>query len=189
MKLVFLDRDGVLNEMVVDQEHGTIDSPLSPTQVKLRAEAIPALKRLQSAGFELRIATNQPAAAKGKTTKKNLEAVHEHIINTLSQAGIQIAGSHICFHRAEDTCECRKPKPGMLLEGLKKHPGIKAANCWFIGDGLTDIKAGQAAGVKTAFLAAKKSDIFRVLDSEGVNPDIWENSLSSLVDKILGEKS
>lgn len=186
--IVFLDRDGVLNEMVVDPEHGTIDSPLVVAQVKIREEAPDALKRLYDAGYELRIATNQPAAAKGKTTKRNLEAVHELVLAYSQSKGAKISGSHICFHRNEDKCECRKPKPGMLLEGIKANKDVKPSDCWFIGDGITDVKAGKAAGVKTAFLAAKKSDIFTVLGAEEIKPDIWENSLSTIVDRILGEK-
>jgi len=81
--LVLLDRDGVLNALVVDPEHGTADSPLHPSQVRLLPGVPEALARLTRAGFVLRIVSNQPAAAKGKTTRANLEAVHEKVVSLL----------------------------------------------------------------------------------------------------------
>src|SRR5688572_15011046 len=96
-KLIVLDRDGVLNRMVLNAEHGVIDSPMHPSQVSVD-ESVPAsLRALQDAGFTFVIATNQPAAAKGKTTMANLQAVHAEVLRLAQAKGAVILASYICF--------------------------------------------------------------------------------------------
>src|SRR5260370_22613455 len=107
--LILLDRDGVLNRVVVDPEHGTIDSPLHPDQVDVFPWVPEALLRLQRAGFGLAIVSNQPAASKGKTTRENLERVQARVLAEAQRAGARIASSHLCFHRSEYGCSRRKP--------------------------------------------------------------------------------
>src|SRR5262245_63105420 len=114
--LILLDRDGVLNAMVVDPDHGTIDSPLRADQVALLPGVADAVARLSAVGYRLAVVTNQPAAAKGKTTRSSLEEVHEAVLRGACAKGGRIHSSHVCFHRAEDGCSCRKPKPGLLEE-------------------------------------------------------------------------
>src|SRR5271154_4103409 len=99
--LILLDRDGVLNRMVVDLEHGTVDSPLHPEQVELLPGVPEALARLSAANFTLAVVSNQPAAAKNKATRGNLEAVHEAVLTAACRLGGRISSSHICFHRSE----------------------------------------------------------------------------------------
>src|SRR4051794_24300103 len=81
--LIILDRDGVLNALVIDSEHGTIDSPLHPSQVQMIPGIPETLARLQHLGYVLAIASNQPAAAKGKTTQENLEKTHAVILQKI----------------------------------------------------------------------------------------------------------
>ncbi|MGK5086335.1 HAD-IIIA family hydrolase [Bdellovibrionota bacterium FG-2] len=121
--LILLDRDGVLNRVVVDPEHGTIDSPLHPSQVELITGVPEALARLTQAGYALAIVTNQPSAAKGKTTRKNLEDTHQAVLAAAQSQGGVIQSSHICFHRSEDQCACRKPKTGLLEAAIEAHGG------------------------------------------------------------------
>jgi histidinol-phosphate phosphatase family protein len=183
--LLILDRDGVLNEMVVDPEHGTIDSPLHPSQVRLKKDAVSGLSRLQAGGFQFAIATNQPAAAKGKTSAENLVAVHGQVLQDLAAGGIRIGQSFVCYHRAEENCSCRKPRPGLLLDALASIPGSQASSTWMVGDGITDVKAGMAAGLKTAFIAPKRHDIFQILDEDELSPDLWCRDLNELADHLL----
>ena len=109
--LIILDRDGTLNEMVVNADHGIIDSPLHPSQVSLIPGVVEALQRLKTMGCSFAIATNQPAAAKGKTTLENLKAVHEKVIAELKAGGIggPMIGAHngnfACFERLAQTIE------------------------------------------------------------------------------------
>src|SRR4051812_19021666 len=125
--LIVLDRDGVLNRVIVDPEHGTIDSPLHPDQVEILPGVPGALLRLNQAGYGLSLASNQPASAKGKTTRKNLEDVHEKVVRLVQGDGGRILSSHICFHRAEDGCGCRKPKTGLLKDAFEANPGFDRA--------------------------------------------------------------
>lgn len=171
MRLVILDRDGVLNHHTVDAEHGTIDSPLHPDQVRVDAEVPALLARIQALGYGLCIATNQPAAAKGKTTQENLLAVHARVVELVETEGARISSSQLCLHRAEDRCGCRKPKPGLLERAFAAVPGAEKQGSWMVGDGVTDIEAGRAFGVQTAFIGKRRCDACRILEPSP--PDAW----------------
>ncbi len=172
---IFLDRDGVLNEMVIDPEHGLIDSPMNVDQLRVIPSAVEALKLLKGLGARFAIVTNQPAAAKGKTTLSNLEKAHARLISEFQQAGIIFEKSYICFHRTEDHCDCRKPKPGMLKTAFLELAGIDLKTAWMVGDGVTDVECGFAAGIKTAYLGPQKCDARKIF--EGREPDFWGSSL------------
>lgn len=185
---IFLDRDGVLNDLVVDEEQGTIDSPLHPSQVSFKKDAAASCAKLTQMGFRLAIVTNQPAAAKKKTTLENLKEVHGCIVKNAESAGGRIESSQICFHRKEDRCPCRKPAIGLLSEAVSIWPHFDRSRSWMVGDGLTDLLAGQRFGIKTCFLAAKKAEFLRVFGSwgektgESLNfPDFWCESLEDFV--------
>ncbi len=182
--LILLDRDGVLNRMVVHPEHGTVDSPMNPSEVEPIASAMTAAAALTAAGWRLAICTNQPAAAKGKTTPANLQAAHAVVLAALAAAGAEIADSYLCLHRAEDACACRKPRPGMLLDAIAAH-GVSGAPVWMVGDGLTDIEAGVAAGTRTAFVGGTKCDTCRALTDRGLAVDFRGNSLAEFVSSLL----
>ena len=179
-RLILLDRDGVLNDVVVDPEHGTIDSPLHPAQVVVPAWVPGALAALTEAGWILSVVTNQPAWAKGKTTRANLEATHEAVLQRVQAEGGRIESSFMCLHRSEDGCPCRKPRPTMLLQALERHR-VPAERAWMVGDGVTDVQAGAAAGVRTAFLGPAKDDARRIFHDRGLVPDFWGSRLDELV--------
>ncbi len=179
--LLFLDRDGVINEMVVDPEHGTINSPLHPDQVVLRSGVAQSLKGLVELGFVPVIVTNQPAAAKGTTTLKNLQDTHERVLGLLAEQGAQVHASYICFHRSEDKCGCRKPKAGMLEQAWNENPGFDKARSWMVGDGVTDIQAGVAFGVNTIFIGAYKTDAMNLMETKGVRPTFWCGGLPEVL--------
>ncbi|MGK5086062.1 HAD-IIIA family hydrolase [Bdellovibrionota bacterium FG-2] len=185
--LLILDRDGVLNEMVIEPEQGTVDSPLHSNQVQLVPGVPEALARLHGAGFALVIASNQPAVAKGKTTKENLDAVHAQILSDIQAKGAKVLSSELCFHRREDLCLCRKPGIGLLQTLWARHPGFEKADSWMIGDGVTDVQAGARFGVKTAFLGPRKCDACKVFEKLGIKPDFWGSSLVEFTDFLLGQ--
>jgi D-glycero-D-manno-heptose 1,7-bisphosphate phosphatase len=171
--------------MVIDPEHGTIDSPLHPDQVQVDPSIPQAVKRLNEMGFGLVIISNQPASAKGKTSRQNLAGVHARVLDKVQSQGGRILGSYICYHQNSDHCQCRKPKTGLLEQAFKDHPEFNPQVCWMVGDGLTDMEAGQKFGLKTAFIADFKLETERLLDERKVKPTIWVKDLSEFADAIL----
>jgi D-glycero-D-manno-heptose 1,7-bisphosphate phosphatase len=157
--LIILDRDGVLNRMLGVQHTASWDSPMNASQVALCEGAAEVVRDLTQAGYGLAIATNQPAAAKGKTTRADLEEVHRVVVQGVTALGGTILSSHICFHRAEDGCLCRKPKPGLLEEAIRVNAQhAQTGNVWMVGDRPVDVMAGAALGLSTAFLSNDSVD-------------------------------
>jgi histidinol-phosphate phosphatase family protein len=148
--LVVLDRDGVLNRTVAHPDDPK-DSPLTVEEVELLPGVPEALRTLVDHRAALAIATNQPSSAKGKTTRPLAESVHARVMELLPVK----PRAHICWHRREDGCACRKPKPGMLLEAMDENPGLEG---WMVGDKPTDHEAGRAAGLRTALVAGARGD-------------------------------
>lgn len=173
--------------MVVDPEQGTIDSPLHPDQVQIIQGVPAALRKLNDAGYEFSIVTNQPAASKGKTTLSNLQKVHERVLELAQSGGARILSSHICFHKSEDHCACRKPKTLLLEQALSQH-AVVTQNCWMVGDGVTDIQAGHALGLKTAFLGPAKCDACKVFEQRELRPTFWGKDLIVFAE-YLGKKT
>jgi D-glycero-D-manno-heptose 1,7-bisphosphate phosphatase len=156
--IVFLDRDGVLDELVFDPIGGVPESPLSVEDVRLVEGAAAACSRLVEAGFRLACVSNQPAAAKGRVSVQELLAVHAHVIELLARAGVRLEASRLCLHHPEGVvaglsrpCACRKPAPGMLLE-VAGALGVDPRACWMVGDTDADVAAGRAAGCRTALI-------------------------------------
>lgn len=151
--LVVLDRDGVLNKMIPREGEPRPDSPMGPEEVEVLPGVPEAVAALTQMGATVCIASNQPAAAKGKTTREKLEAAHAKVVQLCEAKGGMIASSHLCFHRAEDDCACRKPKPGLLQEALAAYPDHLAENAFMVGDREIDAQAGRAAGMSTVLVA------------------------------------
>jgi D-glycero-D-manno-heptose 1,7-bisphosphate phosphatase len=152
---VFVDRDGVINELVPDPVSGLPESPLSVPDVVLIGGAAGALAQLLAAGFALIGVSNQPAAAKGTVTQHQLVEVHARVIQLLSAACVTFDAFGLCLHHPQGvvpeltgTCTCRKPAPGMLLAAAATL-GIDLASSWMVGDTDDDIAAGRAAGCRT----------------------------------------
>ena len=136
------------------------------------------------------MATNQPAASKAKTSVANLEAVMKEVLVAAQAGGARIETWRMCLHQGGEGCTCRKPKPGMLLEILaeleKKYGEFDRAECWMLGDGITDLQAGRAANVRVALLAPKKLDVVTMLHEARVETDYWGEKLSDFAEFIAG---
>jgi len=183
MRAVFLDRDGVINEIVYFPELGLLDSPLNPRQFKLLPNVAKAIRIFNKLGLKVIIASNQPAIAKGKTTKELFEKIRQKMIRELKKEGAHIDAEYYCFHhhsakyaRYRVRCNCRKPKPGLLLRAAKDL-GINLSKSFLVGDSLTDIKAGKAVGCKTFMIGYLKSDLARLIEDTGVRPNFIVPSL------------
>lgn len=170
---VFLDRDGVLNEIVFNDDIEQMDSPQKLSEFKQFPEAADAIRKIKEKGYYVFLATNQPGAAKGKSKLKTLYDINTKFCEQLSEQGIDIDGVFMCPHYPKmsekttekfliKTCDCRKPKPGLLLKP-KDIYNIDYESSYMIGDSFTDIVAGQAAGVKTIFIGELKCDACKKL--------------------------
>ena len=172
-KAVFLDRDGVINRVVLRQ--GRPFPPASLKEFKFLPKVTQAIKALRSAGFKIIIVTNQPDVGAGIQSRAVVEAIHARIAGRIVPDGIKV-----CYHTAPDGCECRKPKPGMLLEAAREW-SINLKTSYLVGDRWRDIEAGQAAGCKTVLIKADYKE------KKARNPDAVSASLFEASRWILSQ--
>jgi D-glycero-D-manno-heptose 1,7-bisphosphate phosphatase len=139
-KAVFLDRDGVLNH-----EMGDYIRRIEDFQI---LDNFDALKTLQQKGYLLIVATNQGGLAKGWYSEDELAKMHNALKLAYGEHGVEFTDIFYCPHHPDFTgdCDCRKPKPGLLLQGIEKYD-IDPARSYFIGDRERDMEAAVAAGV------------------------------------------
>lgn len=143
-KAVFLDRDGVINRCIVRE--GKPFAPRAVDEFEILPGVAEAVAELQRAGYLAIVATNQPDVGKGLQSHAKVEAMHE-----LLRQRVPVDGIEVCFHVDADRCDCRKPKPGMLLRAAKAR-NVRLELSWMIGDRWRDVEAGQAAGCRTIFI-------------------------------------
>lgn len=141
---VFLDRDGVLNRALVRE-----GKPYAPTMVdelEIVEDAAAALRRLQEAGFVLVCVTNQPEVARGTLPVATLEAIHERL-----RAALPLDAVYVCPHDNGDHCECRKPRPGMILRAAGEM-GLDLDRSFLVGDRWRDVEAAHNAGLPAVLI-------------------------------------
>jgi D-glycero-D-manno-heptose 1,7-bisphosphate phosphatase len=143
-RAVFLDRDGVLNEII--ERDGKPASPRNAGELRIVADAAASLERMKAAGFRLFVVTNQPDVSRGLMSGAALDEIHAAVA-----AALPVEEIAACRHDNADNCDCRKPKPGLLIDLARRH-GIDLARSWMIGDQDRDIACGKAAGCRTILL-------------------------------------
>jgi D-glycero-D-manno-heptose 1,7-bisphosphate phosphatase len=143
-KAVFLDRDGVLNEALI--RDGKPFSPMTIAEVIVPPDVPGALCRLRQNGFHLVMVTNQPNIARGSQSRQSVHLINQYLLQTL-----QLQAAEICEHDDGDNCDCRKPKPGMLLRAANRDH-IALTESFMIGDRWRDIEAGRRAGCRTILI-------------------------------------
>ena len=147
---VFLDRDGVLNQAVVRE--GKPYPPADPAAVVLCEGAAEALHALRGAGFALIVVTNQPDVARGTTLRATVDAINDRL-----RALLPVDDVLVCPHDDSDRCGCRKPKPGLLYDGARRHQ-IDLSRSYLIGDRWRDVEAGAAAGCRTVLVGGEYAE-------------------------------
>ena len=168
-RAVFLDRDGVINRRAPEGHYIN-----SLAEFKILPGVTEAISRLNGSGFLVLVATNQRCIARGIVPAEVVAQIHATLRQQVEHGGGRIDGVYVCPHDYGDVCNCRKPKPGMLLQAAKDF-GLDLSQCWMVGDCATDIKAGHSAGCRTVAIGAVK----------GVNADFTAATLAEAVEQIF----
>jgi len=171
-KAAFLDRDGVINRKAPEGQYVT-----RWEEMDFLPGAAEAIRCLNNAGFLVIVVSNQRCVAKGLITTTELDALHARMLSQFQEAGAHIDAVYYCPHDYQPPCDCRKPRPGMLLEAAQEHE-VDLAESWMIGDSAHDIEAGKNAGCKTARLMVGNL-------SAADDADLIAPSLLAAVHKVL----
>jgi D-glycero-D-manno-heptose 1,7-bisphosphate phosphatase len=150
MKLVILDRDGVIN-------YDSAQFIKSPQEWKPLPGSLEAIARLNQWGYRVIVATNQSGVGRGLFDMSTLNAIHDRMVKAVSQAGGRIDAIFFCPHAADSTCACRKPKPGLLLEIAARY-NADLRGVPVIGDSLRDLQAAAAAQAQPVLVLTGKGE-------------------------------
>ena len=182
MKLIILDRDGVINQ---DSDQFI----KSPDEWKPIPGSLEAIARLNQWGWRVVVASNQSGIGRGLFGMDTLNAINEKMVKSLAQVGGRLDAIFFCPHTPEENCPCRKPKPGMLLDALRRF-GANAAETPMAGDGLRDLRAAKAAGCPRHLL---RSGNGAKTQADGIPHDVLpiavHDDLAAMVDALLGERT
>jgi D-glycero-D-manno-heptose 1,7-bisphosphate phosphatase len=159
MKLVILDRDGTIN-------HDSDQFVKSATEWRPIEGSIEAIARLTQAGYRIVVATNQSGIARGLFDTSTLIEIHDMLQRAAAQAGGRIDAFFFCPHAADSACDCRKPKPGMLLE-IAHRFNVSLPEVYMVGDSQRDLEAAAAAGARPVLVLTGKG---RKTEREGNLP-------------------
>ena len=181
-KAIFLDRDGTINKYV-----GFLRRPEEFELIDGVAEAV---KKINQSGYLAIVVTNQPGIARGEATFEGLETIHNKMETLLGKEGAYLDGIYFCPHHPHKgyegevkelkiECDCRKPKPGMLLKAAEDF-NIDLSESYMVGDGENDIRAGKSSGCKTVLVIGEGTDY----KEESLNQDITCDSLFEFVENI-----
>ena len=174
-RAVFLDRDGVINRAL--EREAKPFPPRNPTEFEILPEVPSACAKLKQAGFLLVVVTNQPDVGRGTLQQETVETIHAEMCRRLPIDRVEV-----CYHPGQSAsdCDCRKPKPGMLLRSAREL-GIDLAQSWMVGDRWRDIDCGHAAGCRTIFINRGYAEELRQ------KPDFSAGNLAEAADIILRE--
>jgi len=182
MKVVFLDRDGVINKYPGDFEYVK-----SWEGFQFLPNIKPALKRLCEGGFKIFIISNQAGVSKGIFSQQSLNLISENMLKELSKFEIKIDGIFYCIHKPEDNCSCRKPKTGLIDKALttfKLKNNKDQKDGYFIGDTIRDVETGKSAGLSTILVFSGKEKPENKKNWQ-TQPDFTAKDLSEAVDIIV----
>ena len=173
-RAVFLDRDGVL--VVPEFRDGRSFAPRRIADFRLYKEAAPCLERMKTAGFRLVVVTNQPDVGNGLVERAVIEEMHHRLATALPVDAIEV-----CYHAPTDNCDCRKPKPGMLLRAAARDR-VALATSFLLGDRWRDIEAGRRAGCRTILIGSGYGE------AQKSRPDVAVATVGEAADWILAQK-
>lgn len=188
---VFFDRDGVLNDLLFDEEAGILESPFSPKQFRLKRGVAQVISKINGLGLKSILVSNQPGIGMGRFSVRTLEKITAKMVRELRKSGAFFDGIYYCFHHPEKglgkykrNCSCRKPKAGLLFRAARDH-GIDLRRSFMVGDSIFDVQAGRRAGCKTFLLAHLKCDLCDLMRRRGIKPHYLVKDLSAVVTQIV----
>jgi len=175
-RAIFLDRDGVLNEAIVCD--GKPYPPVRVADLRIPDGTGAALQKLKQRDFLLLVVSNQPDVARGTQQREVVEEMASRLC-----AELPLDGVLTCYHDDQDNCDCRKPRPGLMLDAAKKY-GLNLGRSYMIGDRWRDIDAGVKAGCKTIWIDHRYSE-----QRPTSKPDASVRSLAEAVEWILQDSA
>jgi D,D-heptose 1,7-bisphosphate phosphatase len=188
-RAVFLDRDGVINAALYNPVEGKLDTPYRLEDFRLLAGVARAVRAINEMGFLAVVVSNQPGVAKGKCDYAFLEAVDAELTARLARQGAHLDAIYYCLHHPDAVneslrvdCDCRKPKPGLLLQAARELD-IDLAGSFMLGDSPRDIEAGLAAGCQTILVDGHRS-YFRLGEAARMRPHWTAQNLLAAVEII-----
>ena len=188
-RAIFLDRDGTINKYV-----GFLRKI---TDFELLPGVAEAIRLINESGYLAIIVTNQPVIARGEVSVPELVGIHQKMETELGREGAYIDSIYYCPHHPDKgfegevvqfkiDCDCRKPKPGMLIKASRDF-NIDLKNSWMIGDGKNDVLAGKSAGCKTVLISALGTSDDKIADVADFGQDLTATSLLDAIRQILGK--
>lgn len=159
MRVVFLDRDGVIN-------YNRDDYVKSVSEFEFLPRAMDGLRRLKESGRTVIVISNQAGVGKGLISLESLRQIDHLMISAVTEAGGEIAAVRYCVHRPDEACDCRKPAPGLLLRAGEEF-GFDPSDAFFVGDAAGDVLAGKSAGCRTVMVLSGRTS---VEDAAALNP-------------------
>ncbi len=153
MKVVFLDRDGVINKYPGDTRYVT-----RWEEFKFIPGSIEAIAKFNEKGFNVFIVSNQAGVGKGLYSEKELNRITKNMVKIMKRKNAEVTGIYYCTHRPQDNCFCRKPKTGLLVRALKDF-GLSPTVSFLIGDSMVDIETAKNFGIKSVLLLSGKEKI------------------------------
>ncbi len=180
MPILFLDRDGTLNEEV--------NYLSDPADLRLLPGVAEAIRRFNAAGWVVVIVTNQSGIARGYFTEETLNAIHQKLRTELAKDGARVDRIYVCPHHPDDHCACRKPKPTLYQRAIQDL-GLSTEQCVIVGDKLTDLEPGVELGCRTVLV---KTGYGAALAAQGENlsfhPDVILPDLSAVAEYVLQKR-
>jgi D-glycero-D-manno-heptose 1,7-bisphosphate phosphatase len=199
VRVAIFDRDGTIIDVFRDEETGTVGVAFHPSQLRLLSGAVEGMLALQGAGFQLAIASNQPAPAKGQFSAEAVRRTNDALVALLAERGVTIGTVEVCMHHPEGgpggdpslvgPCDCRKPRPGLLTKILDRL-GADRGTSWMVGDSEGDVQAGRAAGMRTGLVfATNRCELCPLRPEAGgparLRPDVHGATLADIAAAIL----
>ena len=176
MKLIILDRDGVINQ----DSDAFIKTPDEWIPI---ASSLEAIARLNQAGYQVVVATNQSGVGRGLFSMATLNAIHQKMHSAAQHAGAEIDAVFFCPHAADDNCDCRKPKPGLFHE-IAQRLDVNLKGVPTVGDSLRDLQAGYVAGCQPMLVLTGKGRLTQAKGGLPPGTTVW-NDLASAVQYLL----